>query len=135
MELTKLMDWLSTFPGLQKADWALDCLPHKPGMATLTSQGIQVLDATEDVMGNRKKTLKLSCQLAFSGIDEAQVLLDLQHWVENQSDLPRLGSGKQSVSLQQGRHLTKNKLGLSIYTAQLEITYEKLYEVNENGEN
>lgn len=135
MELRKLIDWLSTFPGLQKAQWALDCLPHKPGMATLTSKGIEVLDTIEDVMGNRKQTLKLTCQLAFSGLEEAQVLLQLQHWVQAQGQLPRLGNGKQSVSLQQGRHLTKNKLGLSVYTAQLEITYEQYYEVNENGEN
>ena len=135
MELKKLLDWLSTFPGFQKMEWALDCLPQKPGMATLTSKGIEVLETFEDVMGNWKKTLKLSCDLAFSGVNEAQVMLDLQHWVEAQGDLPRLGNGKQSVSLSKGRHLTKNKLGLSLYTAQLEITYEIYYEVNENGEN
>lgn len=135
MELTKLQAWLSTFPGLQKAEWALDCLPHKPGMATLISKGIEVLDSMEDVLGNRKQTLKLTCQLAFSGLEEAQVLLELQHWVLAQGNLPRQGNGKQSVSLLQGRHLTKNKLGLSVYTAQLEITYEQYYEVNENGEN
>lgn len=135
MELRKLMDWLATFPSLQKAQWALDCLPHKPGMATLTSKGIEVLDTIEDVMGNRKQTLKLRCELAFSGIEEAQVLLELQHWALKQGSFPRLGTGKQSVSLLQGRHLTKNKLGLSIYTAQLEMTYEQYYEVNENGEN
>lgn len=135
MELTKLQAWLSTFSGLQKAEWSLDCLPHKPGMATLTSKGIEVQESIEDVLGNRKQTLKLTCQLAFSGIEEAQVLLQLQHWVLEQGKLPRLGNGKQSVSLQQGRHMTKNKLGLSVYTAQLEITYEQYYEVNENGEN
>lgn len=136
MELTKLMGWLSGFPLFRKVRWEVDCLPQQPGMATLTSQGVKVLDTIEDVMGNWKKTMQYTCALAFSGNGKAQDLLDLQHWVEMENGAgacPQFGQGRKSVSLTEGRRLSENKLGLCLYTAQLKVTYEIYYEVNENG--
>ena len=133
MDLKKLAAWLSAFPGFQGMDWAFDCLPHRPGLVTLTPEGIQTMDTIEDVMGNRKKTMQFTCQVAFSGTDCAQMLVDFQHWVE--AFPPQLGMGRKTAALRDGRHLQKNKLGLDLYTAQLKMTYEIYYEVNENGEN
>lgn len=134
MELEKLMQWLSIYPGFQGMCWETDCLPHRPNMATLTPKGIRVLKEREDLLGNRKKTLQFTCTLAFSGSHQAQSLLKLQHWVQTRP-APHLGQGKTELSLEEGRHLTKNKLGLDLYTAQLKLTYEICYEENENGEN
>lgn len=134
MELTKIWAWLSAFPGFRGMCWATDCLPHRAEMVTLTPKGVQELDTMEDVMGNRKKTLQFTCEVAFSGTGCAQKMVDLQHWVQTQPS-PQLGFGRKSAKLQDGRHLTKNKLGLDLYTAQLKLTYEIYYEVNENGEN
>lgn len=132
MELMKLMQWLSAYPGFAGYRWEVDCLPHRAGMATLTPRGIQTKKEKEDLLGNRKATLEFLCTLAFSGTGKAQSLWDLQHWVAAQNPLEQ---GKVTVSLENGKHLTKNKLGLDLYTAQLKLTYEMYYEVNENGEN
>ncbi len=138
MELTKILSWLSAFPGFAGYQWGLDCQPHKPGMATLTSQGIRISDTIEDLLGNRKDTVKLTCTLAFSGREKAQTLLDLQHWVQTQDArglCPQLGQGRKKATLSDGKCRMENKLGLYLYTAQLTLTYEIYYEVNENGEN
>lgn len=138
MELTKLMEWLSLYPGFAGMQWELDCLPHKPGMITLSSRGIRCIKQQQDVLGNCKKTLEQTCTLAFSGVNKAQLMLDLQHWASAQDamgNIPRFSQGAQSLSVQEGKHLTENKLGLDLYTAQLTLTYENFYEVNENGEN
>lgn len=138
MELTKLQAWLSAFPGFAGKHWEWDCLPHKPGMVTLTPKGIRSTKNWQDLLGNCKRTMEYTCMLAFSGTNKAQTLLDLQHWVAFQDALglcPRFSQGKQTISLSDGKHLKENKLGLDIYTAQLTVTYEIFYEVNENGEN
>lgn len=133
MELNKIAAWLSAFPGFQGMSWDLDCLPHKPNMVTLRPKGVQELATATDVMGNRKKTMEFTCEVAFSGTGCAQKMVDLQHWVA--AFPPQIGAGRKSAALQDGRHLQKNKLGLDLYTAQLKLTYEIYYEVNENGEN
>ncbi len=138
MELRRIAGWLSGFPGFAGYRWEEDQLPHQPHMATLTPKGIQVVDTITDVLGNWKKTLKFTCTLAFSGSRKAQTLWQLQQWVameDLRGTCPQLGQGRKTVSLEEGRHHTKNKLGLDIYTAQLKLTYEIYYEVNENGEN
>ena len=134
MELNKIISFLSRYPGFAGYRWETDCLPHSPQMATLTGQGIKTIDYIEDVLGNWKKTIGYTCTLVFSGNGKAQMLWDLQNWVARQS-APQLGQGRKTVSLREGRHLTKNKLGLDLYTAQLKLTYELFYEVNEHGEN
>lgn len=138
MELDRIIGWLSAYPGFTGYEWAMDCLPHRPGMVTLCPKGVQVLQTVQDVMGNRKQTLQYTCQLHFSGTGKAQMLYYLQQWVQQQDALgrcPQLGQGRKSARLQDGRHSEKNKLGLDLYTAQLKLTYETYYEVNENGEN
>ena len=138
MELTRIEGWLSGFDGFAGFRWGRDCLPHQPNMVTLLPKGTQVEDTITDVLGNWKKTLEFTCTLAFSGTGEAQTLWDLQRWVmgeDAKGTCPQLGQGRKSVRLEKGRHLTKNKLGLDIYSAQLTLTYEIYYEVNENGEN
>lgn len=137
MELTMIRQWLSGFPGFAGCSWEEDRLPHKPGTVSLLSKGIQTVAEKEDLLGNRRTTLRFTCTVAFSGNGQAQTLWDLQHWVARQSHIggcPRLGQGKTSAALEDGRHLTNNKLGLDLYTAQLKLTYEIDYEVNENGE-
>ena len=138
MELKQILSWLSGFPGFAGYQWELDCQPHKPNLATLTSQGVRLSDSIEDLLGNRKDTMKLTCTLAFSGNDKAQTLVDLQHWVARENALglcPQLGQGRKLALLSDGKRLMENKLGLFLYTAQLTLTYELFYEVNENGEN
>ena len=133
MELTKIQLWLSAFPGLKGFEWVFDRMPHKLGMAALIPQGVTEIDRIEDLLGNRKQTLAFTCQVCFSGTGKAQMLWDLQHWVDSQ-DAPQLGQGRKSASLRDGKHLKENKLGLDLYTAQLKVTYERYYEVNEYGE-
>lgn len=145
-DLEKIREWLSGYPGkLPVRQLQVDYFSVHPDDGSIDPSGLIEVSRTADIMGNVTAENQLNFALYFTllkspgddpgATENADMLLDLQKWIQEQSIkklVPVFGDDPDSetVKAQNGAlHLTDEE-GVGIYTLQLSINYIKFYEVN-----
>lgn len=138
-DLEKLRQWLLTYPNW-KGTLQVDFMEAGPGNAGLFPAGLEELRRREDVLGNPE----IDCRYRFAlhrktagqqdGNEDAQWLLDFQHWVQRQSATgaaPHFGDvpSRERISAQKGMLKTVERTGICLYTVTLVADFVKTYTV------
>lgn len=145
-DLEKIREWLKSYPGtLPVQALKVDYFSSHPDDGSIDPSGLIEVSRSADIMGNITIENQLNFALYFTllkspgddqgATDNADLLLDLQKWLQEQS-LRRLAPifgddpDREVIMAQNGAlHLTDEE-GIGIYTVQLSINYIKHYEVN-----
>ena len=134
-ELELVKTWIQGYPGLGALQ--VDTLGGRPGDCGLFPQGIRVLQAQEDVQGNRLEKCRLTFSLrrVFYRQEEAAVwCLGLQNWVWEQCAMglvPQLGEKTGTFRAERGR-MTKLQAGAATYEVVLTAEFFRRYEHGKN---
>lgn len=145
-DLEKIREWLKGYPGtLPVKDLKVDYFSSHPDDGSIDPSGLIEVSRTADIMGNVTVENQLNFALYFTllkspaddqgATENADLLLDLQKWIQEQSlrrMTPVFGDDpdEETIKAQNGAlHLT-NEGGIGIYTVQLSVNYIKYYEVN-----
>lgn len=133
-ELEKVSQWLQTFPewtGSLTVDYA-DAVPGNTG---LYPKGMTELSRREDVLGN----VRVRCQYAFClrrvaapDIENAQWLLSLQQWVQQQAIrglAPVFGDEphEERIRAFDGKLQQRAQVGSEHYTVMLTVEFTKIF--------
>lgn len=130
--------WIEIFPGWQGAPVQLGKLCQQTGSIGLFTGGIQVLEEKRDILGSRKEYCRHSFVLRFNAPafdrDGFTILVDFQHWVQQQNALglaPRLGDIPEQCRIRasKGKQERTDGAGAATYSVELTVDYIKLYEV------
>ena len=145
-DLEKIRDWLKDYPGtLPVQGLKVDYFSSHPDDGSIDPSGLIEVSRTADIMGNVTVENQLNFALYFTllkspaddqgATENADLLLDLQKWIQEQSLrhlVPVFGDDPdgETIKAQNGAlHLTDEE-GIGIYTVQLSVNYIKYYEVN-----
>ena len=125
--LQKLTDWLGGFPLWGDGSLAVDCTGATPGDCGLVPQGVEVISAQEDVLGNRRSRLRQTFLLRRAAPREAAAagwLMDFSRWVaSNAHTAPALG-GRQLLRAEKGKLVSAGQTGMGIYEVRLTLEYD-----------
>lgn len=144
-DLEKLKSWLETYPGMDRLQSVqIDYLPQIFENGSICPSGLTELSRTEDLLGN----VVVNNQYCFGlyyvlAADEdendlaasnAQWVLDLQKWVQQQSVqklVPTFGdrAGSERATAHDGVLYAKNEDGSATYLVRLTCNFTKIYEV------
>lgn len=143
-DLEKLRQWISTYPAFDilsefGVDYIDQAMPHNGG---IFPSGLLEVRRKEDVLGNVRVLNQYNFGLYTvfqkpEGDDteaaiNADWVMDFQGWVQEQSVrglLPRFGNGNKETAKAQNGVLMHTGEGVAVYMVQLNIQYEKVYEV------
>lgn len=144
-DLEKIRNWLLTYPQIGMAQGLkVDYYSEQPQGSSIAPSGLQEISRKEDILGNITVANQLNFALHFvfekspdddvGATENAEWLLDLQQWVQEQSILrkiPAFGDDPESetVKAQNGELTYADTDGTGIYTVLLSINYIKKYEV------
>ena len=95
-DLEKIRNWLKGYPGtLPVKDLKVDYFSSNPGDGSIDPSGLIEVSRTTDIMGNTTVENQLNFALYFTllkspgddqgATDNADLLLDLQKWIQEQS--------------------------------------------------
>ena len=145
-KLQKIRDWLKTYPGtLPVQNLRVDYISARSDDGSIEPSGLIEVSRTKDVLGNVTVENQLNFALYFTllkapdeddgATENADLLLDLQRWVQEQAILrlaPTFGDDPdlETIKAQNGALLFTDEEGIGIYTVQLSVNYIKNYEVN-----
>lgn len=115
-----IYNWLKTFPGLELLQ--REQVEEVPGGCGLHFCGVTVKDRSRDLLGNLRCRKQLRFRLRRFGerVESGVFFLLLGAWVEENT--PILGIC-QTACLKDARCIRDEDLGLSLWEADLEITY------------
>ena len=137
-DLEKMRQWLLSYPAWDDT-LQVDFLGAAPGNAGLFPVGVEETGRREDLLGN----LEVDCRCRFllyrksfgqeDGMENAQWLLDFQHWVRQQSicgAAPVFGDVpcRERLEAQKGALKTADQLGVRTYAVTLVVDFVKKYE-------
>ena len=144
-DLEKIRNWLLTCPETERLQsFRVDYLTRDPESGSIRLSGLTELSRTEDLLGNVKVENQISFGLYYvlnksaeddAGTqDNAQWVLSLQQWVQQQSIqhlAPIFGDEpqKERMTAQNGALYAENENGTATYLVQLTANYTKFYEV------
>lgn len=144
-DLEKIRNWLLTCPETERLQsFRVDYLTRDPESGSIRLSGLTELSRTEDLLGNVKVENQISFGLYYvlnksaeddAGTqDNAQWVLSLQQWVQQQSIqhlAPTFGDEpqKERMTAQNGALYAENENGTATYLVQLTANYTKFYEV------
>lgn len=144
-DLEKIRNWLETYPKIAAAKGLkVDYYAEQTQESSIAPAGLQEISRSEDILGNVTVQNQLNFALYFvfdkspdddvGATENAEWLLELQQWVQQQSILrkiPAFGDepGSETVKAQNGELTYANIDGTGIYTVLLSINYTKKYEV------
>ena len=145
-DLEKIREWLKAYPGkLPVRQLQVDYFSVHPDDGSIDPSGLIEVSRATDIMGNITVENQLNFALYFTllkspgddqgATENADLLLDLQKWIQEQSIrrlAPTFGDdpNEETIKAQNGAlHLTDEE-GVGIYTVQLSVNYTKYYEVN-----
>lgn len=144
-DLEKIRNWLLTCPETERLQsFRVDYLTRDPESGSIRSSGLTELSRTEDLLGNVKVENQISFGLYYvlnksaeddAGTqDNAQWVLSLQQWVQQQSIqhlAPTFGDEpqKERMTAQNGALYAENENGTATYLVQLTANFTKFYEV------
>ena len=146
MGLERVRQWLLGYPGMEEVEGlTVDYYPAEPGVGSMAPAGLTEVARREDILGNVAVEQTMSFQLSFVLVKDerddalatrnAQWLLDLQQWVQQQSlgklaptfgDLPR----KEWVRAEDGALKEVSQEGTAVYAVRLTFGFMKMYEVS-----
>ena len=145
-DLKKVIDWLLTYPAPGPLlDLKVDYYAQQPENSSLAPAGLVEISRTEDILGNTKVRNQYNFALHFlllkpadgdaEATDNAEWLMDLQRWIQEQSILkkvPTFGDEpqKETIKAQNGELTWADEDGTGIYTVMLSVDFTKTYEVN-----
>ena len=125
--------WVAAFPGWGEAALHVDYISPDPENGALLSKGLEVLESTEDVLGNRKARMRCSFLLQrvehAPGIADAEKLLALQQWVYESCaalQAPQLGEDTRWRA-EKGQLSGDKGPGTGLYTVLLTAEFTKHY--------
>ncbi len=136
-DLEKMRAFLQTYPAWEDS-LQIDFTEAAPGNAGLFPGGLEELSRREDVLGN----LQIDCRYRFTlyrhtagqvdGTQNAQWLLDLQNWVQQQSAAgltPHFGDVPARERLQAQKGTLQERTQTGTYAVTLIADFMKIYEV------
>ncbi len=134
--VTKLTDWLKTFPLWQEEALSVDYLDAAPGNAGLYPEGLEEVSRKGDVLGNVTVKNRLHfvlyrlCTGQQDGRENSLWLLQLQAWIQQQSIAgltPKFGDvpEQESIYAQKGRLLSANQTGTAKYAVNITAEFIK----------
>ncbi len=142
--LEKIRKWLLTFPEIGRLQGLrVDYYTTRPDNGSIDPSGLVEANRKEDVLGNviveNQYNFVLYFVLAKSPEDDegatenADWLLDLQNWIQEQSirrQVPIFGDipHSETISAQNGKVDAADEEGTGIYSVQLSINFTKIYE-------
>lgn len=144
--LTKIRDWLQTFPGNKSLEsLTVDYVSVQPGSGSIAPSGLDEISRKEDILGNITVENQYNFGLYYvfpksteddeGSTQNADWLMDLQEWVQAQSiagTAPSFGDEPltEQIQAQNGSIYGANEEGTAIYMVQLSVNFTKIYEVN-----
>lgn len=141
-DLEKIRNWILTFPGIDQLQrMRVDYMPKDAETGGITPSGLKEISRTEDMIGNvtTENQYVFGLYYALTKTEEtaqanAQWILDLQRWVQNQSICrlaPTFGDKPETerISAQNGVIYAENDDGTAVYLVQLAANFTKIYEV------
>ena len=142
--LEKIRVWLLTYPEIGRLQGLrVDYYTTQPDNGSIDPSGLVEIFRKEDVLGN--VTVENQCNFALyfvlakspeddvGSTDNADWLLDLQNWIQEQSirrrvptfgDIPRT----ETITAQNGKVDAADEEGTGIYSVQLSVNFTKIYE-------
>lgn len=145
-DLEKVREWLLTYPkpepllGLQ-----VDYYAAEPENSSIAPSGLVEISRREDILGNVTVKNQYNFALHFMLLKpadgdaiataNAEWLMDLQRWVQEQSILnqtPTFGDvpNQEWIKAQNGELTWADEDGTGVYTVLLSINFTKIYEVS-----
>jgi hypothetical protein len=145
-DLEKIRNWLKSYPGkLPVQKLRVDYFSERPDDGSIDPSGLIKVSRTTDIMGNITVENQLNFALYFTllkspeddqgAAENADLLLNLQQWIQDQSlrrKTPNFGDdpGAVEIKAQNGALHLSDEQGVGIYTVQLSVNFIKYYEVN-----
>jgi len=133
----KLRSWLMTYPKWMDGTFYTDYLDGVPGSAGLYPKGVETLSRQEDLMGNvtvQNRSRFVLRLVRKSQGDNAQWLLDLQNWVQRQSEsglAPRFGDDPlfEQLRAEKGCLHSLSQSGVATYEVTLTAQYRRMIDL------
>ncbi len=144
-DLEKIKSWLLTYPETERLQsFRVDYLTRDLESGSIRPSGLMELSQTEDLLGNVTVANQLNFGLYYvlsktvddevGTQDNAQWVLSLQQWVQQQSIrhlAPTFGDNplKERMTAHSGVLYAENEDGTATYLVQLTANFTKTYEV------
>ncbi len=145
-DLEKVRKWLLSYPQIDRIQGlGVDYYSAEPNNGSIDPSGLVEVSRTEDILGNVTVENQYNFVLYFvlakspeddvGATDNADWLLDLQKWIQEQSIrrlAPTFGDDPQTESIraQNGKVDSSDEEGTGLYAVQLSINFTKIYKEN-----
>lgn len=141
--LEKVRNWLLTYPKIARIQGlGVDYYAATPNNGSIDPSGLVEISRKEDILGNTTVENQYNFVLYFvlakppedneGATDNADWLLDLQQWIQEQSirrQAPTFGDvpSAETISAQNGKVDAADEEGTGVYSVQLSINFTKIY--------
>ena len=142
-DLEKVRNWLLTYPKINRIQGlGVDYYSAQPNNGSIDPSGLVEISRTTDIIGNTTVRNQYNFALYFvlakapedneGATDNADWLLDLQTWMQEQSirkKTPTFGDEPETetISAQNGKVDAADEEGTGVYSVQLSINFTKIY--------
>ena len=136
--LSKLREWLTSFPGNNKLQsFEVDYYSEEPGAASLAPTGLVEISRKQDILGKItiENQYNFALYYAFAkdggSAENADWLINLQEWIQEQSVLgkvPAFGDEPdiEEIKAQNGSIFGATEEGVAVYMVQLSVNFIKV---------
>lgn len=146
MELERVRRWFSGAPGMERVQsLGVDYHPAVAENGSVAPAGVKERGRRADVLGNVTVEQEVCFRVLLillkneedDGLENAQWLLDLQKWVQEQGarGLTPVFGAHQQVRAEEGTLKQVSPEGTGVYSLRLTFRYETVYEVSGYGQN
>lgn len=145
-DLEKIRNWLLTYPKINRIQGlGVDYYSPEPNNGSIDPSGLIEISRKTDIIGNTTVENQYNFALYFvlpkspedddGATDNADWLLDLQKWVQEQSlrrSAPVFGDDPktETIRAQNGKVDAADEEGTGLYSVQLSVTFTKIYKEN-----
>lgn len=145
-DIERVRNWLLTYPQIGRIKGlGVDYYSAQPNNGSIDPSGLVEISRKEDILGNVTVGNQYNFVLYFvlakspeddkGATDNADWLLDLQKWIQEQSirkQAPIFGDDPETetISAQNGKVDAADEEGTGVYSVQLSINFTKIYKEN-----
>lgn len=145
-DLEKVRNWLLSYPKIERLQGlGVDYYAAQPNSGSIDPSGLVEISRKSDIVGNIIVENQFNFALYFilakspeddvGATENADWLLDLQKWIQEQSILrqaPTFGDvpETETISAQNGKVDAADEEGTAVYSVQLSINFTKIYKEN-----
>lgn len=134
-DIEKMRCWLQCFPGFDRLrEFRVDLTHRKGENGGLFPGGLQELQRKTDICGGvtvrNRYVFGLYFVLEDTGADNAQWLLELQNWIQEQSILgngPVFGDRTVRITAGKGALKDAQEDGVGLYAAEITVDWERQF--------